>query len=155
VGGIVGYASSNQSNISNSYNLGTITGSNATGGIVGLNGGAVTTSYNSGYISGTTSTGGLIGSNTGAGTSSNSYWDTQTSGQATSASGTGKTLAQMQTQSQFSGFDFASTWGIIQNYSYPYLLAFYPNPNLPRAISGFTPGGSASATGLAGTTVQM
>jgi hypothetical protein len=40
---------------------------------------------------------------------SNSFWDTETSGQATSDGGTGKTTTEMQNIATFSG----ATWDII------------------------------------------
>lgn len=55
-------------------------------------------------------------------TVTNSYWDTQTSGQATSAGGTGKTTAQMKSQSTFTGWDFLHIWSIraAVNNGYPF-----------------------------------
>lgn len=38
------------------------------------------------------------------------YWDTQTSGWATSPAGTGKTTAEMKTQATYSGWDFVTVW---------------------------------------------
>ena len=40
----------------------------------------------------------------------NSYWDTEASGNATSDGGTGKTTAEMKTQSTYSGWDFTTVW---------------------------------------------
>jgi hypothetical protein len=45
----------------------------------------------------------------GGGNTTNSFWDTETSGQSTSAGGTGKTTAEMQDIDTFSG----ATWNII------------------------------------------
>ena len=52
-----------------------------------------------------------------------SFWDIQTSGQTTSAGGTGMTTAQMKTLSTFTsaGWDFVSVWGLAENQTYPYL----------------------------------
>lgn len=72
--------------------------------------------------------GGLAGSNSG--TISNSYWDTTTSGQATSADGTGLTTAEMKQLATFSGWSIASTggssatWRIYEGYTYPLLRSF-------------------------------
>jgi hypothetical protein len=43
---------------------------------------------------------------------SDCFWDTQTSGQSTSAAGTGKTTAEMKTLSTFTdaGWDFTDIW---------------------------------------------
>ena len=53
----------------------------------------------------------------------NSYWDIETSGQTTSAGGTGKTTAEMQTASTFleAGWDFIEIWDIAENQTYPFL----------------------------------
>jgi hypothetical protein len=43
------------------------------------------------------------------------YWDTDTSGQATSDDGgTGKTTAQMKTKTTYSGWDFTTVWDIVE-----------------------------------------
>jgi hypothetical protein len=47
-----------------------------------------------GSVTGNYTVGGLVGLNFG--TVSNSFWDTETSGQSTSAGGTGETTAEMQ-----------------------------------------------------------
>jgi len=75
-------------------------------------------------------TGGLVGNNNSA-TCTNSFWDTQTSNQSTSACGTGKLTYQMKTRSTFTnaGWDFINAtgysdhWGIdgINNSGYPFL----------------------------------
>ena len=52
--------------------------------------------------------GGLVGRNY-QGTVSNSFWDTETSGQATSAGGTGKNTTEMKDIATFSG----AGWNII------------------------------------------
>lgn len=58
-------------------------------------------------------------------TTYNSFWDTETSGMATSDGGTGKTTAEMKTVSTFTdaGWDFSSVWGLrtLENDGYPYL----------------------------------
>jgi hypothetical protein len=103
IGGLVGY---NTGTISNSYSSAAATiSNNSCGGLVGFNAGPVTNSYSTGLVSGSGNHfGGLIGYNIG--TTTNSYWNTESSGQPTSAAGTGKTTAEMKTQSTFSGWDF-------------------------------------------------
>jgi hypothetical protein len=54
-------------------------------------------------------------------TCTSSYWDTQTSGQSSSALGTGKTTTQMKTQSTFVDWDFDTIWKIIEIETYPWL----------------------------------
>jgi len=63
--------------------------------------------YSTGVVTGSSYVGGLLGY-LGSGIVTDSFWDTQTSGQATSAGGTGRTTAQMQTESTFTdaGWDF-------------------------------------------------
>jgi len=121
-GGLAGYANGI---IFNSYATGPATVAGAhSGGLVGQLGssGKVNFSYSTGLVSGSSSTGGLIGSSTGT-VSTNSYWDNQTSNKTTSAGGTGKTTAQMKTQSTFSGWNFPNIWNIyfLNNDGYPYL----------------------------------
>jgi hypothetical protein len=67
------------------------------------------------------------------GTVGTSFWDTLTSGQATSAGGTGKTTAQMKDITTFSGAgwnittvalnetNLAYIWNIVAGQTYPFL----------------------------------
>ena len=171
-GGLVG---SNVSSISNAYSMSSVAnndnaGVEVLGGLVGsnLNGGMISNVFSTGSITNNDGgmAGGLIGFN--GSTLTNGFWDVDTSGVSTSAAGVGEHTAAMMLQSTYcpSGncngnanyFDFTNTWGILSgdgtspNGSYPYLLALDPSP---RVLSGFIPGGSASASGLAGTTVIL
>jgi len=130
VGGLIG---DNQGTVSNSYSSGNVTGSGHVGGLVGLNDiGSVSNSYSTGSVTGNSSVGGLVGQNKG--TVSNSFWDSETSGQATSAGGTGKTTAEMQDIATFSGAAWniiavggpgernpAYIWNIVNTATYPFL----------------------------------
>ena len=79
------------------------------GGLVGFNSGTVSNSYSTGSVTGSHEyVGGLAGDNY-HGTVSNSFWDTETSGQSTSDGGTGKTTEEMQDIDTFSG----ATWDIV------------------------------------------
>lgn len=81
----------------------------------------VTNCYSTGEVVGDVNcTGGLIESS--AGTVTDCFWDTQTSGEATSDGGTGKNTSQMKTQSTFTNWSFYSIWAIdnITNDGYPY-----------------------------------
>ena len=49
------------------------------------------------------------------------FWDIETSGQATSAVGTVKTTAEMQTESTFVGWSFDTVWTIDEGKDYPRL----------------------------------
>jgi hypothetical protein len=64
--------------------------------------------------------GGLFGSKELTSTTTSCYWDTQSSGQATSASGTGEPTFLMKIQSIYIGWYFANIWIIDSNYNYGY-----------------------------------
>jgi hypothetical protein len=84
-------------------------------------------------VTGDKHVGGLVGLNGEESTVSNSFWDTETSGQATSAGGTGKTTAEMQDVTTFSGAGWdiiavalnqtnpAYIWNIVDDVTYPFL----------------------------------
>jgi len=76
----------------------------------------------------------------------NSYYNKQTSGQTDEGKGEGKTTAEMKTQSTYVGWDFQSTWVILNtaNNGYPVLewqLKDYPTYTVNFNLDG----GSASA----------
>ena len=126
IGGFVGENMAS-SIIKNSYSRGNVVsnGGVSVGGFAGENqgtNGTIDTCYSTGNVSGGSSMGGLVGTN--GGFVDSSFWDTETSGQSSSAGGAGKTTTQMKTQSTFSGWDFTSTWGISGgvNNGYPYLI---------------------------------
>lgn len=143
IGGLVGFTDSNQGEtvaISNSYAQVDIVaqgdGTNV-GGLIGRQQtpeSSVSNSYSTGLVSigGTkTDVGGLIGNTSG--TVSNSFWDIDTSGQATSDGGTGKTTAEMKDATTFTsaGWDFDDIWAIDAdlNNGYPYLQwQTWPSP---------------------------
>jgi hypothetical protein len=131
IGGLVG-ASYQGCTISDCYATGDVTGHDtqvgSAGGLVGGgSGGAIFRCYSIGAVSGGAYTGGLIG--WGAQTMTDTYWNTQTSGQTaafgqtteTSSGGTGLTTLQMKQQASFANWDFTATpvWGI--QGAYPYL----------------------------------
>ena len=157
VGGLVGY--NYRGSIATSYSSGSVTGRNDVGGLVGSNSyGSISTSYSTAVVMGTAQyAGGLVGHNeyygrvtqcysTGAVTGrycvgglvgwnrdavTASFWDIQTSVQGTSAGGTGKTTAEMQTAKTFldAGWDFVGEttngtediWWILEGQDYPRL----------------------------------
>lgn len=136
-GGLVGYS---DGRILNTYSTVDVTATNANnvGGLVGrsvCNSGDLNDSYAIGAVSGKSGSlnvGGLVGFVSSASCDqADSVWDTDTSGQSTSAVGTGKTTAEMQTATTFSGWD-TSIWSI-SNGSYPTFA---------------TPGASISPTSL-------
>ena len=155
IGGLVGW---NHGAVSNSCSVGSVIGTGGVGGVVGSNGGSVINSYSSGAVTGEWGVGGLVGYNDGTvehsyataivigsgavgglvgwreGTIGDCFWDMDASGQATSAGGTGKTTAEMQSIATFSGAGWSIVaipgadtrntsyvWNIIDGEDYPFL----------------------------------
>jgi hypothetical protein len=137
--------------ITDSYALGAVSTPSSAGGFVaGI--GAVTFErvYAAGAVRGGNSGGGLIEglapSSLPMSVVTASFWDTQTTGQASSLYGTGKTTVQMKTLATFadaawsiaSGWtaDTAKTWGICGavNGGYPYLLRQYTTTTEPCTV---------------------
>ena len=103
VGGLAGFL---RGTIKASYAAGNISGSGTSvGGLVGeVNGGTVTASYARGEVQGANLVGGLVGRRRGSATVTDSYWDTETSGQGSSARGVGKTTSELRTPAQTDGY---------------------------------------------------
>ena len=140
VGGLAGYSSGT---IADSYATGAASGTQAVGGLVGTqSGGTVARTYAVGPVSGSSGTGGLIGTATGTPSVTNSYYDTQTTGQSGSAGGTGLTTAQL-TSGLPAGFDPA-IWGGGGG-AYPFLLN--NNPLGAPVPTGGQGGGSNDGSG--------
>jgi len=139
VGGLAG-SSESYSIVSNSYSTANVTGNVRVGGLVGRIGnnhgdspgrGTVTNSYSTGSVTGGEYVGGLVGWKYG--TVSNSFWDIETSGQATSDGGTGKNTTEMQEIITFldAGWNITTValnqtntayiWNIVNNVTYPFL----------------------------------
>ena len=124
VGGLAGRIGSG-GNITASYATGRVSGSgHYTGGLVGFNEGTITGSYATGRVSGNSNVGGLAGSSSANTTVTASYWDTRTSGQMSSAGGTGATTTVLQTPTDASGIyaDWdADSWDFGTSSQYPVL----------------------------------
>jgi hypothetical protein len=88
----------------------------------------------------------LIGLQTTSSSANNCFWDTTSSGQTSSAGGTGKSTAEMKTASTFTGagWDFTTVWEMIGT-NYPRLKAI-PDPALPVELTSFTATSSNSST---------
>ena len=105
VGGLVG--SVNGGSVNSAYSTAYVTANGSVGGLVGYfwSGSGITNSYSTGRVtSAGSNVGGLIGGALVGAT--NSYWDTSTSGQTTSAGGsgaTGKTTRELQTPTGYTG----------------------------------------------------
>jgi len=112
------------------YSIGSVSGTSGVGGLVGRGGNTVRC-YSTGLVSGESNVGGLLGNRVFRGFVTDCFWDTETSGQATSAGGTGKTTAEMQTAGTFldAGWDFVGEtangtediWWILEGQDYPRL----------------------------------
>ena len=150
MGGLIGLFNSGK--VFNSYTLGSVSNTAEvnsgfdTGGLTGIIGSQATiiNSYAAGPITGNNA-GGLMGSSQGfGGTVKNSFWDVDTTGQATSAAGTGLTHAEALTKSTYTnaGWDFTSIWQIPEGIDAPRLIA---EGNLD-AISGQVYDSSLSAS---------
>jgi hypothetical protein len=105
VGGLVGWNSIGT--LSNSYARGSVKGDSLVGGVAGVNdAGTIRNCYATGSLLSNGSIGGCVFGNEGV--ISSCFWDTLTTGQATSSGGEGKTTAEMKTLSTFTdaGWDF-------------------------------------------------
>jgi hypothetical protein len=124
VGGLVG---GNTWKVADCYSTAHVSGNDSIGGLVGCpaggrgdNLGLILNSYSTGRVTGTTAVGGLIGA-----TCSNvigSYWDIETTGQAESAGGIGKTTLEMQTARTFLGWgacEHNGVWTVDEGRDYP------------------------------------
>jgi hypothetical protein len=124
-----GFIQWNTGTITNSYTRCTVTGQSTSfaGGFVQWNNaGTIDDCYSTGAVSGATFNAGFCQSNDTPTDITNCFWDTQTSGQASSDGGTGKTTTQMKTESTFTdaGWDFTTPVWYIQstiNVGYPNL----------------------------------
>jgi len=127
-GGLVGY--NYWGTVSNSYASGNVSGDEYVGGLVGYNEGCIGSirgygwvkyAYAAGRVNGLSNVGGLIGYNV-MGTIISSFWDINTTGQTTSAGGTGKTTDEMKNKTTFTsaGWDFTNIWDIWEGRTYPF-----------------------------------
>ena len=113
VGGLAGYKDNDTTDC---YNSGEVSGADFVAGLYGEQTGVITRSYSCGKVTGTgANVGGLVANSTGS--SSASFWDTEVSGQSTSAEGTGMTTVQMKAPYQYllDGWDLEAIWGLTPN----------------------------------------
>jgi filamentous hemagglutinin family protein len=129
VGGLAG--ENYEGSISNAYATGSVSGTDYVGGLVGsAENATLSNTYSSGAVSGSSDVGGLLGFVWSGVTVTSSYWNTDTSGQSSSAGGTGLSSAQMLQAGSFSGWDIAtsggstSVWRIYENHTAPLLRSF-------------------------------
>jgi len=143
VGGLVGY---NEHNVAACYSTGAVSGIENVGGLVGENASSssIANCYSTGSVLGSTNVGGLLGNNINEVT--DSFWDTETSGQTTSAGGIGKTTAEMHKSDIFmdAGWDLVGQpdgphdiWAMPIGDGYPILWwQISPPPALPTFSGG-------------------
>jgi hypothetical protein len=165
MGGFVGF-NDGSSSLSNCYSLGNVTRSSGTGGANGgfigqLYAGTITNCYSTGSVSysGET-TEGFAGYYSG-GSFSNCFWDTETSGSASSSGQgdelIGKTTTEMKTLATFTGaswdivsaYDTGHIWNMDSgvNSGYPYLSwAKTVDQSLPVTLASFS--GRATKAGV-------
>jgi hypothetical protein len=122
-----------------SYSTGNVTGIKWVGGLVGglgssdyLRGCSVEDCYSTGSVTGSKNVGGLVGELKNQGTVGG-FWDIETSGQATSVGGTGKTTAEMKNIATFTeaGWNIIAVtlnqtnptyiWNMVDGVTYPFL----------------------------------
>jgi len=141
-GGLVGW---NNARIVASYATGSVAGganSRNIGGLVGINGGSgsIIASYSTGAVSGDGNLGGLVGFNQR--TVTNSYYDSDTSGQSDTGKGTAKTTAELQTPAGYTGI--YANWNVdvdgdsIPDDPWSFKSGFYPRVDYGR-LSGHLP----------------
>jgi hypothetical protein len=121
VGGLLG-SSSNGSTITNCYATGAVSVKyNTVGGLVGDNGpgNIITNCYSTGVVTGSYA-GGLVGNNLG--TIISSFWDIETSGQASNRGGKGLSTSQMKSVVYYQNAGWANKgWVINDGIDYPHL----------------------------------
>ncbi|CAN7228749.1 two-partner secretion domain-containing protein [Polaromonas sp. LjRoot131] len=156
VGGLVGELS--QGGITDAYAGGAVTGNDKVGGLVGSSlDGSITRAYSTGRVTAVGLAGGLVAEQVGTAVTSNSYWDMGTSGQSTSAGGTGKTGAQLMQAATFAGWDMATqggstaTWRIYEGQTGPLLRGFLLPLTLPDISVAYN-GAQQSGAGAPGVT---
>jgi hypothetical protein len=127
VGGLAGATVSPDALVNSCYARGDVKGKNYVGGLLGqVAPGYVSHCYSIGKVTGNPGVvGGLVGYQRGLADVLGCVWDTQTSTQATSFGGTGKTTAQMKTGATFEAqnwdFGYDYTWLIWDGIGYPVL----------------------------------
>ncbi len=130
VGGLAGMTGHETSIVSDCYATGAVKGGIYAGGFIGqVEQGRAYKCYSTGRVSGNQYAGGFTGYIRVRGDVIYCFWDTQTSGQSTSAGGAGKTTAEMRTITTFTdaGWDFWNTWTICAGTNYPVLLWQIPS----------------------------
>ena len=151
-GGLVGHQG-NPAVTADSFSRAEVSGTTRVGGLIGRLGSPFThswlyvrRSYSSGSVVASGSlVGGLVGSNSGMGIVRDSFWNTETSGQTSSAGGDGRTTAQMQQFDTYRHWNFFTLWRIDEGNNYP----LFQDLNAHPAPGNVDPG-SLDGSGTAG-----
>ncbi len=125
VGGFLGGMLKETGIVESCYAAGPVDGALYVGGLVGqVVAGSVWRSYSVGLVTGKQSAGGLIGYQRALAAVYVSFWDMETSKQATSIGGAGKTTIEMKTLDTYlsMNWDFWATWTMCEGVSYPILF---------------------------------
>jgi hypothetical protein len=137
VGGLIGNGSTDNT-VDNCYSTCNVSGANYIGGLIGGIIHTLTDSYSTGTVTATgVSKGGLIGYASVGSVITRSFWDTDTSGIATSNGGTGKTTLEMKDIDTFVGWDFINDWNMTDGEEYPYLRVFDPDSNREDVVEAY------------------
>jgi hypothetical protein len=158
-GGVGGLVGCNRGTIANSYATCAVVGEMCVGGLAGGNGpcgrggdtpchsGTISACYSLGSVIAAEFVGGLVGFPLSGGVRS-SFWNVETSGQETSAGGTGKSSAEMRDPNTFraAGWDFfgatdgpSEVWTTDPTTGYPILWWQVPETQWPQ-LSHFSGG---------------
>jgi hypothetical protein len=133
VGGLVGIMNREASIVDSCYATGKVDGTKYVGGLVGeAVQGSVFRCYATGKVTGVSFVGGLVGSKWVLGQVLGGLWDMESSGQATSSGGVGKTTSEMRSIDTFidANWDFSTLWTICNGIHYPVLLWQIPPGDL-------------------------
>lgn len=125
--------------ITNCYARGDVSAPGDAGGLIAtLIEGTIENCYSTGAVTGV-GAGGLI-EGRWDGVVNDCFWDVDTSGLAVSDGGTGKTTAEMKTQTTFTdaGWNFGTVWGMLAscNDGYPCLVGVTPSCFYPAGGAG-------------------
>ena len=157
---IGGLAGANTDDILNCYSKTSVNGDSVVGGLVGVNAnGVITNSYSIGTLTGNKKLGGMVGISYSSSATTHSYWDKETSGIDTSLEGTGRSTAEMLSDTTYlnNTWDFVcedangteNIWAMLDgmNDGYPILAWQYegPVPTL-ASLPDVTGTGSAEVT---------
>jgi hypothetical protein len=148
VNGIGGFVGGNDANIYDCFARGDVTvkagvgGADYVGGFAGYNTEPIDRCYSTGLVTtvGMGNVGGFCGENFDVIT--DSFWDTETSGQAASDGGTGKTTEQMKDVITFenAGWSMSRIWNVLSFCSsgYPCLIGVNPCCSVQSSVADYT-----------------